>query len=143
MKNVVAIWAANYESEEDLKSFVEISYDEDEEAQAQAQASGFMRSIGISGIDNDFMETHFINDDESRQSFSNYLYNEYCSNQSFSEQLPSNLGEYINRYNSFILLYANDSPYGSVNEFLLLMEAPVTPSGSSPVLLAYLIYHTN
>jgi hypothetical protein len=49
MKNVVAIWAMNYDSEEELKAFVEISYDEDEEA----QPSGFMTSIGTSRLDID------------------------------------------------------------------------------------------
>jgi hypothetical protein len=131
----------NYDSEEELKAFVEISYDEEDEA--QAQPSEFMTSIGTSRLDNDFMETHFINDEESHQSFTNYLCYEYCSNESFPKQLPQNLGEYINKYNSIILLYGNDSPYGSVNEFLFLIEAPATPIESSAALLACIVYQTN
>ncbi|GFZ92879.1 hypothetical protein GCM10008018_44140 [Paenibacillus marchantiophytorum] len=136
MKNVLTILAANFDSEEQLKEFVEIIYNED----GDARPSGIMTSIGTTRLDYDFVETHFFNDVESRQSFWDYLCYEYCSNESFSKQIPPTLNECINQFNSIILLYGNDSLYGSVNKFLFQIGGLVNPIGSSAVFLSCITY---
>lgn len=114
MKHIVTIWGANFSSEDELRTFVEIEYDED----GDALLTDFMEKVGLSWIDEDFLEIHFFNNEEERKEFIDYLHHHYLSHNQFMKQLPSTLNESIHPYNSIILLYGNDSPYGSINDEL-------------------------
>ncbi|UVI27744.1 immunity 22 family protein [Paenibacillus spongiae] len=137
MKNIVMIWGANFASEEELYAYVESRYDDD----GDVLPSGFMASIGGSWIDDDFLEAHFLVDDVERGEFTVYLHEEYSPHELFAEQLPNAFEASIRAYNSIILLYGNDSPYGAVNEVLFAIEA-VGREGSAAVLLASIEYET-
>jgi Immunity protein 22 len=132
MKHIVTIWGANFASEAELHSYVEIEYDED----GDALLSGFMEKIGLSWVDEDFLEIHFINKMEDREEFIDYLHKHYSSHSQFVKQLPPSLNESIRAYNSIILLYGNDSPYGSINDELFQF----TESDSSTGLIASISY---
>ncbi|AJS58627.1 immunity 22 family protein [Paenibacillus sp. IHBB 10380] len=138
MKHIVTIWGANFSSEEELEAFVETVYDDD----GDALPSAFLASIGCSWIDGDFLEIHFFNNEEERMAFIEYLRLEYSPHEPFVEQLPATIDETIRAYNSIILLYGNDSPYGVINDEMFQIDEVGLPTGSSTFLLASVKYES-
>ncbi|MFD0715613.1 immunity 22 family protein [Paenibacillus sp. GCM10027626] len=138
MKHIVRIWGANFSSEEELEAFVETVYDDD----GGALPSAFLVSTGYSWIDEDFLEMHFFNNAEEHIAFIQYLRSEYSPHDSFVKQLPATIDESIRAYNSIILLYGNDSPYGAINDELFQIVEADLPTGSSTILLARVEYET-
>lgn len=140
MKHVVAIWGVNCRSEEELAAFVEPDYTED----GEAIPSEFMRSTGLSWIDEDFMEMHLLPDEESREAYVQYLKLDYASDpDQLAPQVPDSLRESMAPYPSVIVLYGNDSRYGSINEALFSLKE--TGSGDrrqSVPLIAKIVYET-
>ncbi|GMX61879.1 hypothetical protein Elgi_16830 [Paenibacillus elgii] len=139
MKHVVAIWGVNCRSEEEFAAFVRLEYTED----GEAIPSEFMSSTGLSWIDEDFMEIH-LPDEESREVFVRYLKQDYASDPDrFAPQVPDSLGESIAPYPSVIVLYGNDSRYGSINEVLFSLAESGSEVGQQPVpLIAKIVYET-
>ncbi|MFB0843561.1 immunity 22 family protein [Paenibacillus oleatilyticus] len=140
MKHVVAVWGANCRSEEELAAFVEPGYTED----GEAIPSEFMSGAGLPWIDEDFMEIHLLPDEDSREAFVQYLKQDYASDPGrFAPQVPDSLGESIAPYSSVIVLYGNDSRYGSVNEVLFSLAESGSEVGQQPVaLIAKTVYET-
>lgn len=140
MKHVVAMWGTNCRSEEELAAFARPGYTED----GDAIPSEFMSSTGLSWIDEDFMEVHLLPDEESREAFVQYLKQDYASDPDrFAPQVPDSLGESIAPYPSVIVLYGNDSRYGSVNEVLFSLAESGSEVGQQPVpLIAKIVYET-
>ncbi|XOK62277.1 immunity 22 family protein [Paenibacillus elgii] len=140
MKHVVAIWGVNCRSEEELAAFVELEYTED----GDVTPSEFMSSTGLSWIDEDFMEVHLLPDEESREALMQYLKQDYASDPGrFAPQVPDSLGESIAPYSSVIVLYGNDSRYGSVNEVLFSLAESGSEVRQQPVaLIAKIVYET-
>ncbi|MFX3632384.1 MAG: immunity 22 family protein [Candidatus Pristimantibacillus sp.] len=136
MKHIVMIWGANFSSEEELEAFVEM-VDDDE---GEVLPSAFLASIGCPRIDEDFQEMHFFNNEDDRMEFIQYLRLEYSEHESFVEQLPATIDETIRAYNSIILLYGNDSPYGAINDELFQIVEAGLPTGSFVDLLASVEY---
>lgn len=141
MKHVVAMWGANCRSEEELAAFVEQGYTED----GDAIPSEFMVSTGLSWIDEDFMEIHLLPDEESRKAFVQYLKLDYVSDsERFAPQVSDSLGESMAPYPSVIVLYGNDSRYGSVNEALFSLGESGSGAGQQPVPpIAKIVYETD
>ncbi|WP_025847957.1 immunity 22 family protein [Paenibacillus ehimensis] len=140
MKHVVAIWGANCRSEEELAAFVESGYTED----GDAIPSEFVSSTGLSWIDEDFMEIHWLPDEESCEAFVQYLKLDYASDpDQFAPQVPDSLRESMAPYPSVIMLYGNDSRYGSVNEALFSLAESGSGAGQPSVpLIAKIVYET-
>ncbi|WP_152393230.1 immunity 22 family protein [Paenibacillus guangzhouensis] len=136
MQHLVTIWGANLNSEEELEAFVGTVYDDD----GDAQPSAFLASTGCSSIDEDFLEIHFVQHEEDRLAFVSYLRQDYSADESFYEHLPTSIGETLRAYNSIILVYSNDSPYGSMNEELFQITA--LPEDGAAILLASVVYET-
>ncbi|MFC3746096.1 immunity 22 family protein [Paenibacillus sp. GCM10012306] len=137
MRNAVAIWAGNFNSEEELMTYTEGS-------SGDGVAGGsFMDEAGLEGLDQDFMERHYIGNGEERRSLVTYLRLEYTEYSEFAEQLPADLEARLVPYNSVVLLYGNDSPYGPVNEMLLESFSSKNTSASFPmILIARVEYET-
>ncbi|WP_028551631.1 immunity 22 family protein [Paenibacillus sp. UNC451MF] len=138
MKHIVTIWGANFSSEEELEAFVETDYDDD----GDALPSAFLAGIGCSWIDEDFQELHYFNNEDERKAFIEYLRLEYSPHEPFAEQLPAKIAETIQAYNSIILLYGNNSPYGAINDELFQIVEAGLPTGSLVVLLTSVGYES-
>ena len=136
MKHIVTIWGANLDSEQKLEAFVETEYDDD----GDARPSAFLASTGCSSIDEDFLEIHFVQNDEDRLDFLSYLRLDYSADESFADHLPTSIGDTFRAYNSIILVYGNDSPYGPINEELF--QDTALPAEGAAVLLARVVYET-
>lgn len=136
MKHIVTLWGANFSSAEELETFVE-TVDDDA---GEALPSAFLASIGCSWIDEDFQELHFFNNEEERTAFIEYLRLEYSPHEPFVEQLPATIDETIRAYNSIILLYGNDSPYGAINDEMFQIVEAGLPIVSLVDLLARVEY---
>ncbi|WP_010268816.1 immunity 22 family protein [Paenibacillus senegalensis] len=136
MRHIITIWGANFSSEEELVAYVESAYDDDGE---EVLPSAFLESIGHSSIDRDFLELHFLSNEEEHTAFIQYLKSEYSSHDSFVNLLPPTMDESIRSYNSILLLSGNDSPYGAVNEELFHIVKADLPV-DAPALLASIEY---
>lgn len=135
MKQIVTVWGANFAGEDELGGFVQTGWDDD----GEAVPSLFMRTIGTSRIDEDFMEVHYVGREYSLEAFADYLRSEYRSDDmSFAERLPANLEETLGNYNSFIVVYGNDSGYGAVNDELFTIGG--RPEGSAAALLLRVVF---
>jgi hypothetical protein len=137
MRNAVAIWAGNFNSEEELMTYTEGPSDE------MMSGADFMDDAGMEGLDHDFMERHYVGSGEDRRSLVTYLRHEYIEDSEFAEQLPADLEVRLVSYNSVVLLYGNDSPYGPVNELLLETVSSRNFAASFPmILIAHVEYET-
>ncbi|OBZ18561.1 hypothetical protein A8L34_03015 [Bacillus sp. FJAT-27264] len=129
MRNAIAIWAGNFNSEEELMSYTEGSSGDG------VTGGNFIDEAGIEGLDQDFMERHFVRSGEERRSLVTYLRHEYIEDSEFAEQLPADLEARLAPYNSMVLVYGNDSPYGPVNEILLDNVSSNNIAASFPMIL--------
>jgi hypothetical protein len=121
---------------QELDDFVQPIWDEN----GDAWPSAFLTSIGVSSVDDDFLEVHFLPDDEAHAAFADYLRREYSPDESFAEHLPPKIDEKIRACNSIILLYGNVSPYGAVNDVLFSIATPGHPSSTTVQLLESVMY---
>ncbi len=71
-----------------------------------------------------------------------YLRLEYSPHELFVKQLPATIDETIQAFNSIILVYGNDSPYGAINDTLFQIVDASLSTGSSAVLLTSVEYET-
>lgn len=139
MQHAVAIWAGNFDSEEELIAYTERTLDEEQ----GTLSSRFMEGAGLEGLDEDFIEKHYLHDAEERRAFTVYLKHGYAEGTEFAEQLPADLDSRLTAYNSVLLLYGNDSPFGSVNDMLLHEIRTDRLSASFPLrLIAHVSYET-
>ncbi|MNW23328.1 hypothetical protein D3C74_00260 [compost metagenome] len=121
MQHIVTIWAGNFATDEEFMSYIAIVRDTNDER----HASLFEQQSGLSDLDEDFMEAHYIRGPKERQEFIDYMRNDYSPHHAFTEHLPEGLEVLLAPYNSLILIYGNDSPHGAINECLLnLVEDP-------------------
>ncbi|GGG01715.1 hypothetical protein GCM10010912_53210 [Paenibacillus albidus] len=115
MKHAVAIWTGDCESAEALDEYTNGTYDEE----GEYVRSDFMKDTGIEWLDMDFMEIHYIQDEQGLKELLEYLRHDYSQDEAFRNQLPPEMDQALAAGNAVILLYGNDSLYGPVNEFLL------------------------
>ncbi|GED70945.1 hypothetical protein BRE01_46470 [Brevibacillus reuszeri] len=139
MRHVVTIWGTNLQTEEELQNFIEPIFDED----GDVTPSGFHTATGLEWIDEDFFEVHFLGNVKERTEFWAYLKEEYAPEAgAFSQQLSDELVSSLVDYPSVILLYGNESRYGSINEKLFALQKNLPDDGSPIVLLAKVVYET-
>lgn len=138
MKHIVMLWGADFSSIEQLESYVLPEYDED----GEAIPSPFITALGISSIDPDFAELHVLGTEEEHSEFVDYLRQEYSPYETFAELLPKGLEKRIRLYHSMIVLYGNDSRYGTVNEELFQLASSGLPENSAGNLVASITYET-
>lgn len=127
MKHVVAIWAGQFSSEDEFIGSVEGTFD----SEGDYKSSAFMEAAQLTELDEDFMESHYVQAAQELAEFIVYLRHEYSSDRAFGEQLPADLDQRLASYNSFVVLYGNDSSYGAVNEVLFSYGGSRDTEGNS------------
>lgn len=139
VKHVVTVWGTTLQSDEELQEFLEPLYDEN----GDVGPSGFLAATGLNWVDEDFFEAHVLGSEEEKMAFPTYLKEEYAPEpEVFERHLPENLTSKMSAYPSVILLYGNESGYGSINEQLFQLHEQ-EKSGDSPiVLLSKIVYET-
>jgi len=107
---VVAVWLANFNHENELRNYLEVTYDEDGNSQ-----SGFGDAVGLKHFDSDFLEHASFNNSMKPE--------EIISGVSFSEYFKDDLTPLINddslsAHNTIIFLYGKQDKYGGINEHI-------------------------
>lgn len=139
MKHVVTVWGTTLHSDEELQEFLEPLYDED----GDVGPSCFLTATGLNEVDEDFFEAHLLGSEEEKGSFLTYLIEEYApEREAFKRHLPEDLAAKLTEYSSVILLYGNESGYGSINEQLFQLHEQEKVSDSPVVLLSKIVYET-
>ncbi|MFS0554489.1 immunity 22 family protein [Brevibacillus sp. 179-C9.3 HS] len=139
MRHVVTVWGTTLQSPDELADFLTPVYDED----GDVIPSGFLTASGLEWVDEDFFEVHEVQDAEAREYFFAYLENEYATDAKLDRtEWPIQLTEGISKYPHVILLYGNESRYGSINEKLFELTEDGQEKDSTVVMLAKLVFET-
>lgn len=140
MKHVVTIWGTTLQSADELADFLTPVYDED----GEVIPSGFLTASGLDWVDEDYFEVHDVHHAEDREYFFSYLENEYNANAKLDRKhWPAKLTEQIAQFPHVILLYGNESRYGTINQGLFALTEEGHKNNSPVVLLAKLVFETD
>ncbi|HBZ80239.1 MULTISPECIES: immunity 22 family protein [Brevibacillus] len=137
MKHVVVVWGTDLQTEDELQAFLEPVYTED----GDMYPSEFMKATGLTWIDEDFFEVHALGKAEERANFLEYLRQECVSaGASSAEKLPASLSDELADYPTVLLLYGQQTTYGTVNEELFSLSGERHVASTQVKLLAKIEY---
>lgn len=137
MKHIVVVWGTDLHTEDELQAFLEPVYTED----GDMYPSEFMKATGLTWVDEDFFEVHAVAKAEERADFLEYLRQECVSDgEIFAEKLPTAFSEELTGYPTVLLLYGQQTAYGTVNEELFSLAGEPEAERARVKLLAKIEY---